>query len=188
MSDNKYAFLALAKQVAIDGLQMYDDGGPGTRTFFSGAEGHLISGDLNGTQTLSLNHIVDGVQNPLLGADTLDFTVKGGHNFNMTIHDYNPLLFVAPPNNGNLTQITDDPTHDFLQIEWDPSSGVSTFGQAAAAETFHMANNNHDLVMNINTPTVHGSITFQGLGDLVPAGHTDFIGVINSINHVSQAV
>jgi len=188
MGDFKHAYLALAKQVAIDGLQMYDDGGPGTRTFFSGAEGQLITGTLNGTQTLNLDHIVDGVQDPYLGADTLDFTVKGGHNFNMTIHDYNPLFFVAPPTNGNATQITSDPTHDFLQLEWDPSSGVTSPAQAAAAESFHMANNNHDLVMDINTTAVHGSITFAGLGDLVPAGHTDYIGVINHVGYTSTVV
>jgi len=186
MGDFKKAYLGLAQQVASDGLHMTVDDGPQSRTFFSGAEGHTITGDLNGTQTLTLDHTVNGQQNPYLGADTLDLTVKGGHNFNMTIHGFNPLLFVAPPNDGNHDQITTDPTHDYLQLEWDPSSGVTTFTQAAGAESFHMANNNHDLVMNINTASVHGTITFQGLGDLVPAGHTDYIGVINSIDHVSH--
>jgi hypothetical protein len=111
MGDFKHAELALAKEVAQDGLHMSASPLP---TFVSAEAwlqwrhdngsasnwvGHTISGDLNGTQFLDLSHHTDGVRNPYLGdPDTLDFTVTAAHNnFNMTIEGFNPLFWDAKP-------------------------------------------------------------------------------------------
>jgi hypothetical protein len=169
MSDAKKAELAFARleaQVEQHGLQM----SPGE----TGPNSRVISGGLDGTYNLNVVH---GPQN---GQDTLDFTINGGHNFNLTIQNFNPALWIGgTPSAGQLFGATFENHRDLLELKFDPSSGVTNFTQAAAAETYKQVGD--DLVLHIDTSTVHGTITFQGLGDHVPPGHIDDFAWVNQI-------
>jgi hypothetical protein len=180
MSDAKKAALAFAKleaQVESHGLQMTD----GT----TGPHSHVISGGLDGTYTLDAFHGPQYAQQN--GQDTFDLTINGGHNFNLTIQNFNPALWLGgTPSGGQLFGDTYQNHHDLLALKFDPSSGITNFTQAAAAETYEVVN--HDLVLHIDAPNVHGEITLVGLADLVPPGHTDHFAWVNEIGSQHQVV
>jgi len=173
MSDAKKAELALAKldaEAETHRLSVVE----GT----TGQHSHVISGDLDGNFTLNLFHGPQAAQQN--GQDTLDLTVNGGHNFNLTLQNFNPALWVGGiPSVGQIFGDTYENHHDLLILKFDPSSGVTNAAQIANAETYSVHGSN--LEVDINTPTVHGSITFQGLINDVPPGHTDDFVWLNQI-------
>jgi hypothetical protein len=166
MGDNKHAFLAFEKQIAEDGF--HDVLGP------NGS--HTITGVLGGTDFLNMTHLTNGVQNPYLGKDTMNFTIEGGHDFHLTLEGFNPLLWNGtPPTQSQLLTSF----HDLLELTFDPSTGVTSQQGANAAE--HISQVGHDIVLTIHTGDVDGTITFQGLADLIPPGQTENFSWLNII-------
>ena len=169
MSDAKKAALELAKmdaQAEEAGLNVADNGG----------NRHTIEGVLDGTHTLTTAHSM------LNTTDFFDFHIVGGHDFNMTISGFNPLWTTGAP---TTAQLQADPVHDLLTFDWDPSSGVTNGTQAHNAVTSHVVS--HDVVLDIHTATVDGSITFRGLVDLEPHNGDSF-GWLNATHPTSHAV
>jgi hypothetical protein len=173
MGDVKKAELAFAKleaQAESHGLQVTNGN--------TGPHSHVISGGLDGTFTLNAFHGPQAAQQN--GQDTFDFNINGGHNFNLTIQNFNPALWVGGiPSVGQIFGDTFENHHDLLVLKFDPSSGVTNPAQIAAAETYSV--HGHDLVLNIDAPNVHGQITLAGLIDDVPPGHTDDFVWLNQI-------
>jgi hypothetical protein len=164
MSDAKKAAIAEAKfeaQVAQAGLNIVE----GTN------HSHTVWGELDGTHRLVATH------SALNGKDTFDFTVEGGHDFNLTIAAFNPLFWNAIPPTQSL--LLTDPIHDLLELRFDASTGVTNQTQAFAAERVQTIG--HDVVFSIHTATVNGTITFEGLADHVPANETANFSWINII-------
>jgi hypothetical protein len=164
MSDLKKAELALAKldaQVAQAGLQIVS--GPN--------HSHDISGLLDGTHTLT------ATQSLVNGKDTFDFSILAGHNFNLTIAGFNPLFWSGSP--PSQSQLIADPVHDLLALRFDPSTGVTNQAQALADESVQQVA--HDVVLSIHTAAASGTITFQGLADLVPPNETEHFSWLNII-------
>jgi hypothetical protein len=176
MSEFNKAELKLAKEVAQDGLQITHDPLHGNLIDqFLDHDVHTISGDLNGTQFLNLQHHSDSGAH-LLGHDTLDFTILGGHNFNMTIQDFNPAVWNSDPTDGQLHGDAVFNWHDLLQLTYDPSSGVTSSAQLDDVELLQRVG--HDFVLSINAADVRGTITFLGLADKIPgtdAAHFSWI-------------
>jgi Ca2+-binding RTX toxin-like protein len=145
-----------------------------------GADNDRIVGTLGGTD------VVTGGS----GKDEFNFDIQGS-NFNLTITDFNPLVTLNQP--PTETQIRQDPTHDFLVLNFLQNSGVTTDAQADAS--FQMTRGadgllhpfaivGHDVVFTIDTPTdVHGTITLKGAADLVP-DDSHFFSVIDHAVHV----
>jgi hypothetical protein len=166
MSDLKMAELKLAKleaQVADAGLHFidaqwidfYNGGWHG-----SGLDDHEIYGTLDGTHRLDLGHSM------LNDTDVLNFSIVGGENFSFTISGFHPQTF-----NGTVAPAWDR-SHDTLEFDWH-DAGVKTFAQANAAvhdqEITNADGIHHDMLLTIDTPNVHGTITFPGLGDYLEA-------------------
>ena len=182
MSDLKKAQLAEAKldaQVAEAGLHITDYQPP-TVPFFSFIPGNEISGVLDGTHSLTLVH------NMLDRQHDLNFTIEGGHNFNLTLAGFEPLMHgSATPPEWQLGFSNGVP-HDLLQLTFDTSTGVTNLAQAAADQ--HVEQHGNDIVLHIDTPSAHGTITFQNIADLVPAGQTEFFSWIDHVGNATQVV
>ena len=171
MSDLKKAAIGLAKldaQVDQAGLHITDGR---NQAFGLGVDDHVISGMLDGTHTLSATHSILNV------TDAFDFTISSGHDFNLTIQGFHPQTYSAGQ------QPNWDGIHDLLFLNWDPSTGVTTFAQAQADEHVHVVG--HDVVFNIDAQNVHGSITFTGLADYLSTQSGDTWGWHNNFVHVN---
>lgn len=156
MSDSKKAALHLAKleaQVEEAGMNISDRGG----------HRHEIEGTLDGAHTINAHHDM------LNTTDFFDFHIVGGHDFNLTVSGFNPQWSNTALTNG---QLQSDPVHDLLKLDWDRSSGVTDHAQELAALTTHVQG--HDVVLDIHTSTVDGTITFKGLADLASPGADHF--------------
>jgi hypothetical protein len=169
MGDIKKAAAALAKldaQVEQAGLSIADDGG----------NRHTIEGVLDGTHNLTATHSMDNT------TDFFDFHILGGHNFNMTISGFSPQWTSGTP---TTAQLLADPVHDLLTLDWDPSTGVNNGTDAKNAVTTHVVGN--DVVLDIHTATVDGSITLKGLVD-EPHNGGDNFGWVNATHPHTGAV
>lgn len=129
MSDQKKAELALDKldaQVAQAGLLITN--GP-NHALGLDANDHEIWGTLEGTHQLTTTHSM------LNQTDVFDFTLMGGHDFNLTIQGFQPQTYngTGHPNW--------DGIHDLLEFNWDPSTGVTSLAQAQATEHVQLAAN-----------------------------------------------
>jgi len=167
MSDYKYSQLQFAKlsaEVKQDGMSMTD--GPN--------HSHTIFGPVEGTESLDANHGIGVGLDAFNGRDFFDFTAYGGHNFNLTISGFNPVLGTT----GNLPtspgQALTDPSHDVFLLTFDPSTGITSDAQAAAAfvpwPDGHFGDIiGHDVVYKVHTANLDGQITFAGAGDLLAA-------------------
>jgi hypothetical protein len=126
----------------------------------SGMDDYEIYGTLDGTHRLDLGHSVHN------DTDFLHFNIVGGENFNFTISGFEPQEF-----NGTVVPAWDR-SHDYLEFDW-RNAGVSTFAEASAAvhdqEIMNADGIHHDMLLTIDTPNVHGTITFLGLGDYLRA-------------------
>jgi hypothetical protein len=189
MSDLKNAQLGLAKleaQVDDAGLHIID--GPSIIPN-ADANDHEIYGTLDGTHQLDIRHSM------LNDTDVLAFNLVGGEHFNFTILNFHPQTWDPT----RTTTVNWDGTHDLLDLTW-TFAGVSTVAEAHAAEHFQTITNadgiHHDVVETIgaagDTTTVHGTITFLGLGDFLQAelqAHPEFHAITwGSHDHISFVV
>jgi hypothetical protein len=185
MSDLKKAQLKLAKlEVQVDdaGLNIID--GPNIIPN-ADANDHEIYGTLDGTHRLDLGHSM------LNDTDVLAFTIVGGEHFDFTISGFHPQTWDPT----RATSVNWDGTHDLLDLNW-VYAGVSTVADAHAHETYRTVTNadgiHHDVVETIDTATVHGTITFLGLGDFLQAelqAHPEFQAITwGQHDHISFVV
>ncbi len=129
------------------------DGGRGNDTMDGGADNDTFTGPLSGTDTVTGGS----------GDDTFLFSI-GADDFNLTVTDWNPLLFPdgeQPPESEFISS-----AFEFFLISFQSSSGVTTQAEADAAVSFSVVGN--DVVLAVHTDGgTDGTITFQGLNALI---------------------
>jgi len=152
-----------------------------------------LAGDDTITMSLANDHIDGGANHDRIvgtlggtdvitggsGKDEFNFDVRDS-DFNVTITDFNPLvtLFLPPSE----SQVLQDPTHDVLNLSFLQSSGITTDDQADDALAFAISG--HDVIVTVDAPNAHGTITLQGAADLVP----DDNHIFTIVDHAVHAV
>jgi Ca2+-binding RTX toxin-like protein len=138
------------------------DGGRGNDTMNGGANDDLFAGILSGTDTVTGGS----------GDDSFEFIVTND-DFNLTVNDWNPLLFPEGDDPTEAEVIASTATEHFM-LTFMPESGVvdqNGDGVISSAElapfaTFELVGN--DAVFEIHTPTgLDGRIVFRGVGALL---------------------
>jgi hemolysin type calcium-binding protein len=115
--------------------------------------------------------IADGLDLVSGGADKDIFNFDVGSDpFNITITDFNPLLFDDANHDSTgpaESTIRDSAIWELFTLHFRSESGVTTQDEADAAVTYvEVGPNDHDAIVRVDTPSgTHGIITFQGLGD-----------------------
>jgi hypothetical protein len=106
----------------------------------------------------------------------LDFTISAGHHFDMTIEQFNPLIFnvlhASAPSALVLESGANFVLHDLLEFEWDASTGVTNGAQANAAVTTDWGAHDAKLTFHSASGAELGTITFVGLANGLHAGDT----------------
>jgi Ca2+-binding RTX toxin-like protein len=157
--------------------------GGGGDDFISGGGGNDILNGGDGRDTIA--EFANGTSVLTGGAGVDHFQVEvGNHNFNMTITDFQPLLWHdTPPTDA---QMLADTLHELLQVTFDASSGITT--QQQANNAFQIDTGGHDVVVHVNAPDAQGTITLTGLGDTLHAaqettdvGHTVGFSFIDQV-------
>src|SRR5262249_32637911 len=116
-----------------------------------------------------------------------NFTIEGGHNFDLTITGFNPLFHSESftPASWQLGLFNGTP-HDVLNLTFDSSSGITSLAHAAAHESVEQIG--QDVLLHIDTSSVQGTITFHNLANLVPDGQTEFFSWVNHVGAATQVV
>ena len=150
-------------------------GGGGNDVINGGDGNDEIWGLISGTSVLTGGDRVDPATGAnVWGHDVFDLLIEGGHNFNVTITDFHPIIWTgntAP----TAQQAFADPIHDALRLTFDTSTGVTTDAEADAA--FVKTNgvpfqiSGHDVVFTVHTGNVDGTIRLQGAADQIDATH-----------------
>jgi len=160
-------------------------GGRGDDSLYGGGGNDVINGGdgnddiwglISGTDVFTGGDRVDPTTGAnVWGKDTFDLLVEGGHNFNVTITDFHPIIWTSGNPAPTDLQAIADPIHDVLRLTFDPSTGVTTDSQADAA--FVRTNglpfqiSGHDVVFTVHTANVDGTIRLQGAADQIDATH-----------------
>jgi RTX calcium-binding nonapeptide repeat (4 copies) len=145
-------------------------GGDGNDTIVGGGGNDVLNGG-SGNDTFS--GLLDGTDRVTGGADVDKFVFDvGNKNFNLTITDFQPLIWSPSNQPTDPSQIINDTLHEYLQLLFRPESGVTTDAQAHAATVINpIGPNDHDVTIDVDTAAgVHGIITLKGLGDELHAG------------------
>jgi len=138
-------------------------GGNDTIDLNSGRGNDTVNGGL-GNDHITGNIIGTDVITGGGDKDTFDFYIVGNQSFNLTITDFDPLIF-AGTQGPSYTQQLNDPTHDMLTLYFNPGTGVTTNAEADAAISTSLVG--HDVVVDVHAPYATGTITLTGLADVL---------------------